>query len=176
MAIRKALVSGICALGLAAGASSTALAQGSVKVDGTRFTLEVPQGWNPGYKDLDNLFMIFFKDPASGAVLEGVYLRGAQPGSFKLADFKKARIDGENKRYEGKGHKVVKEGETRIGGAKGNYIETTWSDGGKNFVKYTAQHLKDGQRYMVVLWGEQGKVDRKVFDRAVASFALVAGK
>jgi hypothetical protein len=38
--------------------------------------------------------------------------------------------------------------------------------------KHTAQHLKDGERYMVVLWGEKGKVDKKVFDHAVKSFAL----
>lgn len=166
----------VCALALLAAVPATALAAGTVKIDGTRFTMEVPQGWSPGYKDLDNLFMIFFKDPASGAVLEGVYLRGAQPADFTLAKFKQARIDSENKRYEGKGHKVVKEGEISIGGAKGNYLETTWKDGAKDMVKYTAQHLKDGHRYLVVMWGEKGKVDKKVFDRAVATFALVAAK
>jgi hypothetical protein len=38
--------------------------------------------------------------------------------------------------------------------------------------KHTAQYLKDGHRYMVVMWGEKGKVDKKVFDDAVKSFAL----
>lgn len=176
MRIARLWLISVCALGLLAATSGAAHAAGAVKIDGTRFTMEVPQGWNPGYKDLDNLFMIFFKDPASGAVLEGVYLRGAQPADFTLAKFKQARIDSENKRYEGKGHKVVKEGEISIGGAKGNYLETTWKDGGKDMVKYTAQHLKDGQRYLVVMSGEKGKVDKKVFDHAVATFALVAAK
>ncbi len=174
MHFAKSLLLGASLAGLVA--ASPAMASDNVKVDGTRFTLEVPSGWNPGYKDLENLFMIFFKDPKSGAVLEGVYLRGAQDAKFSLADFKKVRVDGENKRYDGKHHKVAKEGETTMGGAKGNYIETTWKEGDKNMVKHTAQHLKDGHRYMVVLWGEKGKVDKKVFDHAVSSFALVPAK
>ena len=108
--------------------------------------------------------MIFFKDPKSGAVLEGVYVRGAQDAKFTLKDFKKARVDQQNKAYEGKHHKVAKEGDTTMGGAKGNYILTTWKEGDKNMEKHTAQHLKDGHRYMVVMWGEKGKVDKKVFD------------
>jgi hypothetical protein len=134
--------------------------------------MEVPSGWAPGYKDLDNLFMIFFKDPKSGAVLEGVYVRGKQDAKFTLKDFKKARIDQQNKAYEGKGHKVSKDGDVTIAGAKGNYLLTTWKEAGKDMEKHTAQHLKDGERYMVVLWGEKGKVDKKVFDHAVKSFAL----
>lgn len=145
----------------------------AVKVEGTRFTMEVPKGWSPGYKDLDALFMIFFKDPKSGAVLEGVYVRGAQDAKkFTLKDFKKARVDQQNKAYEGKGHKVAKESDTTMGGAKGNYIETVWKENGKDMVKHTAQHLKDGHRYMVVMWGEKGKTDKKVFDHAVKTFAL----
>ncbi|MBI5027014.1 MAG: hypothetical protein HZC12_09885 [Nitrospirae bacterium] len=145
----------------------------TVKLSGTRFEMEVPAGWAPGYKDLDEkLLMIFFKDAKSGATIEGVYLRKVQASSFTLADFKKWRIDAENKRYEGKGHKVVKEGALTIAGEKGNYIMTTWKDGGKEFEKHTAQYLKDGKQYMVVLHGEKGKVDKKVFDHAVKTFAL----
>lgn len=173
MHFAKSLLLGASLAGLVA--ASPAMASSNVKVDGSRFSMEVPSGWNPGYKDLDNLFMIFFKDPKSGAVLEGVYVRGAQDAKFSLKDFKKARIDQQNKAYEGKGHKVAKEGDTTIGGAKGNYILTTWKDGGKDMEKHTAQHLKDGHRYMVVMWGEKGKVDKKVFDNAVKTFAL-AGK
>jgi len=157
---------------VATGLSLPADAAGTTKVSGTRFEMTIPDCWAPGYKDLDNLFMIFFKDPTSGAVLEGVYLRGAQPATFTLADFKKARIDGENKRYEGKGHKVSMEGDATIAGEKGNYLLTTWQDGGKDFEKHTAQYLKDGNRYLVVMSGEKGKVDKKVFDEAVKTFAL----
>ncbi len=173
MHFAKSLLLGASLAGLVAAAP--AMASSNVKVDGSRFTMEVPGGWNPGYKDLDNLFMIFFKDPKSGAVLEGVYVRGPQDAKFTLKDFEKARIDQQNKAYEGKHHKVAKKGDTTMGGAKGNYILTTWKDGNKNMEKHTAQHLKDGQRYMVVMWGEKGKVDKKVFDHAVKSFAL-AGK
>lgn len=170
MHFAKSLLLGASLAGLVA--ASPAMASSNVKVDGSRFSMEVPSGWAPGYKDLDNLFMIFFKDPKSGAVLEGVYVRGAQDAKFSLKDFKKARVDQQNKAYEGKGHKVVKESDTTMGGAKGNYILTTWKDGGKDMEKHTAQHLKDGQRYMVVMWGEKGKVDKKVFDNAVKTFAL----
>ena len=166
----KSLLVGATLAGLVA--VSPAMASGNVKVEGSRFTMEVPSGWNPGYKDLDNLFMIFFKDSKSGAVLEGVYVRGAQDAKFTLKDFKKARVDQQNKAYEGKHHKVAKEGDTTMGGAKGNYILTTWKEGDKNMEKHTAQHLKDGHRYMVVMWGEKGKVDKKVFDNAVKTFAL----
>jgi len=117
--------------------------------------------------------MIFFKDPKSGAVLEGVHLRGAQAATFGLADFKKARIAGEDKRYEGKGHKVTKEGDVTIGGEKGLYLHTAWKDGAKEMEKHTALHLKDGQRYLVVMAGEKGKVDKAVFDHAVQTLALV---
>lgn len=175
MRFAKSLMVGVCALGLSAGAVSSAQAA-AVKVEGTRFTLDVPQDWAPGYKDLDNLFMIYFKDSKSGAVLEGVYVRGVQDAKFTLKDFKKARIDQQNKAYEGKGHKVAKEGDITIGGAKGNYLLTTWKEGGKDMEKHTAQQLKDGNRFMVVLWGEKGKVDKKVFDQAVASFAPVSAK
>ena len=168
---RSLLMGGVFA-GLLAGMALPALADGSHKLAGTRFEMEVPNCWNTGYKDPDNMLMIFYKDPKSGAVLEGVYLRGAQPASFTLADFKKARIDQQNKAYEGKGHKVAKEGDTTIGGAKGNYLLTTWKDGGKDMEKHTAQYLNDGHRYMVVMWGEKGKTDKKVFDHAVKTFAL----
>lgn len=144
----------------------------SNKVSGTRFEMEAPTGWAPGYKDLDTLFMIFFKDPKSHAVLEGVYVRGVQDAKFTLTDFLKARVDQQNKAYEGKGHKVAKEGDVTIGGAKGNYILTTWKEKDKDMEKHTAQHLKDGHRYMVVMWGEKGKVDKKVFDHAVKTFEL----
>ena len=174
MHFAKSLLLGASLAGLVA--ASPAMAGDNVKLDGSRFTLEVPSGWNPGYKDLDNLFMIFFKDPKSGAVLEGVYVRGAQDAKFTLKDFKKARVDQQNKAYEGKHHKVAKEGDITMGGAKGNYILTTWKEGDKNMEKHTAQHLKDGHRYMVVMWGEKGKVDKKVFDHAVSSFALVPAK
>ena len=148
-------------------------AAGTTKVSGTRFEMTIPDCWVPGYKDIDEkLFMIFFKDPKSGAVLEGVYLRGAQPDTFKLADFKKARIAGEDKRYEGKGHKVSKEGSTSIAGEMGDYLYTTWKDNGKDMEKHTALYLKDGNRYLVVMSGEKGKVDKKVFDEAVKSFTL----
>jgi hypothetical protein len=157
---------------LATGLSLPADAAGTTKVSGTRFEMTIPDCWAPGYKDLENLFMIFFKDTKSGAVLEGVYQRGAQPATFTLADFKKARIEQQNKAYEGKDHKVAKDGDTTIAGEKGNYIHTTWKDGGKDMEKHTAQYLKDGNRYMVVLWGEKGKIDKKVFDEAVKSFAL----
>jgi hypothetical protein len=116
--------------------------------------------------------MVYFKSQESGATLEGVYLRKVQPATFTLADFKAFRIGAENKRYEGKDHKVVKESELTIGGEKGNYLMTTWNDGGKAFEKHTAQYLKDGRQYMIVLSGSQGKVDKAVFDQAVASFAL----
>lgn len=145
----------------------------TVKLSGTRFEMEIPAGWAPGYKDLDDrLLMILFKDPKSGAILEGVYLRKVQPATFTLADFKKWRIDAEGKRYDGKDHKAVKEGDLTIAGEKGNYIHTTWKDGGKEFEKHTAQYLKDGRQYMVVLHGQKGQVDKKVFDHAVKSFAL----
>jgi hypothetical protein len=36
--------------------------------------------------------------------------------------------------------------------------------------------LKDGERYLVVMSGQKGKVDKKVFDHAVSSFALVSDK
>lgn len=159
---------------IALGAAPAAEAAGhTVKLSGTRFEMDVPKDWAPGYKDLDDkLLMILFKDAKSGATLEGVYLRKVQPATFGLADFKKWRIDAENKRYEGKGHKVAKEGDVQIGGTKGNYILTTWKDGGKDFEKHTAQYLKDGRQYMVVLHGAKGKVDKKVFDHAVATFGL----
>jgi hypothetical protein len=173
MYLKKSLLWGVSVLGLVATVVlPVAQAAGSTKVMGSRFEMEVPDGWQPGYKDLDNLFMIFFKDPKSGAVLEGVYVRGAQPATFKYADFKKARIDQQNKAYEGKGHKVAKEGDVTLGGDKGNYILTTWKEGGKDMEKHTAQHLKDGNRYMVVLWGEKGKVNKAAFDHAVKTFAL----
>jgi hypothetical protein len=166
------LATGLVVL-MATGLNQPASAADTAKVSGTRFEMTIPDCWAPGYKDMENLFMIYFKDPKSGAVLEGVYLRGAQPATFTLADFKKARIDGENKRYEGKEHKVGKEGDATIAGEKGNYLHTTWKDGGKEMEKHTAQYLKDGNRYLVVISGEKGKVDKKVFDDAVASFALV---
>jgi len=174
MSFARSLLMGGIFTGLLAGMAVPVLADGSHKLSGTRFEMEVPNCWNTGYKDIDDkLLMIFFKDPKSGAALEGVYLRGAQPATFKLADFKKARIAGENKRYDGKGHKVVKESSASIAGDKGQYLLTTWKDGGKDMEKHTTLYLKDGQRYLVVMSGEKGKVDKKVFDHAVKTFALV---
>jgi len=172
--VRSLLLGGVFA-GLLAGAVLPVSADGgSYRISGTRFEMEVPNGWHAGYKDVDDkLFMIFFKDPKSGAALEGVYLRGTQPASFKLADFKKARIAGENKRYDGKGHKVAKESSASIAGEKGQYLLTTWKDGGKAMEKHTTLYLKDGGRYLVVMSGEKGKVDKKVFDHAVKTFGLV---
>lgn len=145
----------------------------TVKLSGTRFEMEVPKDWAPGYKDLDDkLLMVYFKSQDTGATLEGVYLRKVQPATYTLDDFKAFRIGAENKRYEGKDHKVVKEAGITIAGEKANYLMTTWSDGGKAFEKHTAQYLKDGRQYMVVLSGQHGKVDKSVFDHAVASFAL----
>lgn len=170
----SSMVTGVVlASSLTLGAIGVAAADGTIKVEGTRFTMDVPGCWNPGYKDLENLFMIYFKDPKSGAVLEGVYVRGTQPATFTLADFKKARIEGENKRYDGKGHAVASEGEVTVADEKGNYLVTNWKDGAKDMEKHTAQYLKDGNRFMVVMWGEKGKVDKAVFDAAVKSFALV---
>jgi len=171
---RSLLMGGFFAV-LLAGVSLPASADGGTHlIAGTRFVMEVPNCWNTGYKDVDDkLFMIFFKDPKSGAALEGVYLRGTQPASFKLADFKKARVNGENKRYDGKGHKVTKESDAVIAGEKGQYLHTTWKDGGKDMEKHTTLYLKDGNRYLVVMSGEKGKVDKKVFDHAVKSFAVV---
>lgn len=160
-------------LGLGLLAMTGAAIADNVKVEGTRFTMEVPNGWAPGYKDLDALFMIYFKDPKSGAALEGVYLRGVQAATFTLDDFKKARIAGENKRYDGKGHAVAKEDGIAIGGETGAYLHTTWKDGAKDMEKHTALYLKDGNRYLVVISGEKGKVDKAVFDNAVKTFALV---
>jgi len=152
---------------------SVEAAGNTVKLSGTRFEMDVPKDWAPGYKDLDDrLLMVYFKTPDTGTTLEGVYLRKVQPATFTLADFKAFRIGAENKRYEGKDHKVVKESEVTIGGEKGNYLMTTWNDGGKAYEKHTAQYLKDGRQYMVVLSGLQGKVDKAVFDQAVASFVL----
>jgi len=167
------LMRGVFAILLAGMAQLSLAGDGSHKIAGTRFVMEVPNCWDTGYKDVDDkLFMIFFKDPKSGAALEGVYLRGAQPSTFKLADFKKARINGENKRYEGKDHKVAKESDAAIAGEKGQYLHTVWKDGGKNMEKHTTLYLKDGNRYLVVMSGEKGKVDKKIFDHAVKTFTL----
>jgi hypothetical protein len=145
----------------------------SVKLSGTRFEMDVPKDWAPGYKDLDDkLLMVYFKAPDTGTTLEGVYLRKVQDASFTMDAFKTWRIGAENKRYEGKGHKIDKEDHLTIGGEKGNYLLSSWTDNGKKFEKHTAQFLKDGRQYMVVLWGEHGKVDKAVFDHAVATFAL----
>lgn len=154
-------------------AVGSAYAGDTVKLSGTRFEMEVPKDWQPGYKDLDDkLLMVYFKDAKTGATLEGVYLRKVQPATYSLADFKKWRIEAEGKRYDGKEHAVVKEGVLSIGGVDGNYLLTSWKDGGKEFEKHTAQYLKDGRQYMVVLHGAKGKVDKAVFDQAVSSFAL----
>jgi len=158
---------------LAVTAAFPAGAVDSVKLLGTRFEIDVPQNWQPGYKDLDDkLLMMYFKDAKTGATLEGVYLRTVQPATFTLEDFKKWRIGAESKRYEGKDHQVVKEDKITIGGEPGNYLLTTWKDGDKAFEKHTAQYLKDGRQYMVVLHGPSGKIDKAVFDNAVKSFAL----
>ena len=145
----------------------------TVKLSGTRFEMDVPKDWAPGYKDLDDrLLMVYFKSAETGVTLEGVYLRKVQPATFTMDDFKAWRIGAENKRYEGKDHKVVKETALTVGGEKGGYLMTTWSEGGKAYEKHTALYLKDGRQYLVVLHGQQGKVDKAVFDSAVASFAL----
>src|SRR3972149_735815 len=118
--VKVLLASAALASLIVAGAAPAVEASGhTVKLSGTRFEMEDPNGWAPGYKDLDNLFMIFFKDPKSHAVLEGVYVRGAQDAKFTLGDFKKARISQQDKAYEGKGHKVAKEDDATIAGAKG---------------------------------------------------------
>jgi hypothetical protein len=158
---------------LACIAVGSAYAGDTVKLSGTRFEMEVPKDWQPGYKDLDDkLLMVYFKDAKTGMTLEGVYLRKVQPVTYSLADFKKWRIEAEGKRYDGKEHTVVKEETLSIGGMDGNYLLTSWKDGGKEFEKHTAQYLKDGRQYMVVLHGAKGKVDKGVFDQAVSSFAL----
>jgi hypothetical protein len=158
---------------LAVSAVLPAAAADSVRLLGTRFEMNVPQGWQPGYKDLDDkLLMMYFKDAKTGATLEGVYLRAVQPATFTLADFEKWRIGAESKRYEGKDHKVVSDGKLTINGEPGNYILTNWQDGGTVFEKHTAQYLKDGRQYMVVFHGPKGKIDKAVFDEAVKSFAL----
>jgi hypothetical protein len=145
----------------------------SVRLLGTRFEIDVPQNWQPGYKDIDNkLLMEYFKDAKTGATLEGVYLRTIQPATFTLDDFKKWRIGAEGKRYEGKDHQVVKEGDLTIGGEPGGYLLTTWKDGGTEFEKHTALYLKDGRQYLVVFHGPKGKIDKTVFDNAVKSFAV----
>jgi|GEM_PF-3399749 len=156
---------------------NTASAASFVKLNGTRFSMEVPANWEPGFKDVDGkLLMIYFTRPKTDTALEGVYLRKVQDANFTLDDFKKWRIGAEDKRYAGKDFKVTKEGELSIGGEKGNFLETTWKDGGKHYVKYTAQYLKNGGQYMVVLHGVVGKVNKKVFDHAVKTFALPTGK
>jgi hypothetical protein len=159
---------------LSSAVTATAEAAGhTVKLSGTRFEMEVPKDWAPGYKDLDDkLLMVYFTSPKTGTTLEGVYLRKVQPATYSMADFIKFRIGAENKRYEGKNHKVIKESELTIGGEKGGYLLTTWTDGGMVFEKHTALFLKDGRQYLVVLHGPQGKVDKAVFDHAVATFAL----
>jgi len=167
------LTLGMVGVFVAAIPTQAVAAGNNVKLSGTRFEMEVPKDWTPGYKDLDDkLLMIYFKSPETGATLEGVYLRKVQPATFTLADFKAWRIGAESKRYEGKDHKVARESDLTIGGEKGGYLMTTWSDGGNAFEKHTAQYLKEGRQYMVVLSGPKGKVDKAVFDQAVASFAL----
>lgn len=157
--------------------SNTVSAAGFVKLNGTRFSMEVPANWEPGYKDVDGkLLMLYFTRPKTDTALEGVYLRKVQDANFSLADFKKWRIGAESKRYEGKDFKVIKEGELSIAGEKGNFLETAWKDGGKHYVKYTAQYLKNGGQYMVVLHGVVGKVNKKIFEHAVKTFALSAAK
>lgn len=155
------------------GVSAAFAGEHYVKLSGTRFEMDIPKDWAPGYKDVDDkLLMEYFTSPKTKVTLEGVYLRKVQPATFTLEDFKNWRIGAENKRYEGKDHKVLKTGSLTIGGETGNYLMTTWKEDGKDFVKHTAQFLKDGQQYMVVLHGPKGKVDKKVFDHAVATFAL----
>jgi len=171
--VRTLLLGSSLAGMLLVGVALPAQADSSYKISGTRFDMDVPNCWHAGYKDTDKLFMIFFKDPKSGAGLEGVYLRGNQPTTFTLADFTKARISGEDKRYEGKDHKVAKQGDLSIAGEKGSYLQTSWKDGRKNMEKHTVLLLKNGQRYLVVMSGEKGKVNKKVFDNAVKTFALV---
>lgn len=169
----KSLLMAVLMLGI----FNTVYAADSVKLSGTRFTMDVPGNWAPGYKDVDNkLLMIYFSDAITHTTLEGVYLRKIQPKTFSLADFKKWRIGAEGKRYAGKDFKVIKEGELSIAGGNGNFLETSWKDGGKSYVKYTAQYLNNGGQYMVVLHGVKGNVDKNVFDHAVKSFALAKSK
>ena len=163
----------IFAMGLLAATIAFPVSADSTKLLGTRFEMDVPQGWQPGYKDLDNkLLMVFFKDAKTGATLEGVYLRAIQPETFTLADFEKWRIGAEAKRYDGKDFQVVSESTLSIAGENGNYILTGWKDGGKEFEKHTAQYLKDGRQFMVVFHGPKGQIDKSVFDNAVKTFAL----
>ena len=91
--------------------------------------LKCRPGWALGHKDLDNLFMIFFKDSKSGAVLEGVGTCVARRTPSSRLRISRRHADQQNKAYEGKHHKVAKEGDTTMGGAKGNYILTTWKRG-----------------------------------------------
>lgn len=163
----------ILGLTLAAAAATSAYAHDTTHLMGTRFEMDVPMGWQPGYKDLDDkMLMVFFKDAKSGVTLEGVYLRKVQPATFTLDDFKKWRIGAEAKRYEGKDFNVLKEATLSIGGETGNYLLTSWKEDGKEFQKHTAQFLKDGKQYMVVLHGPAGKLHKAVFDHAVKTFAL----
>lgn len=75
---------------LAVTAALPAVAADSVKLLGTRFEMEVPQGWQPGYKDLDEkMLMVYFNDTKGSAPLEGVCLRPVQPASITLVDFAK---------------------------------------------------------------------------------------
>lgn len=156
--------------------SGLAYVQNTVRMTGSRFEIEVPRDWKPGYRDIDEkLLMIYFSDDRSGATLEGVYLRKVQPAGFTLADFRNWRMETEGKHYTGKAHKLVRDGTLVIAGESGNYLQTSWREGGMEFEKHTAQYLKAGRQYMVVLHGRSGQVDKRVFDHAVSSFAPCSG-
>ena len=135
--------------------------------------MDVPQNWQPGYKDLDDkLLMVYFKDAKTGVTLEGVYLRKVQPATFTLEDFKKWRIAAEGKRYEGKDHQVLKEAPIAIGGETGNYLLTHLE---RRRPGVREAHRAIPERRPPVHGGtawSQGKVDKAVFDHAVKSFAL----
>jgi hypothetical protein len=117
---------------VATGLSLPADAAGTTKVSGTRFEMTIPDCWAPGYKDLDNLFMIFFKDPNSGAVLEGVYLRGASR-EFKLKTSR--RVDSRTN-LRGQGPQGSMEGDATIAGRRATSCHLA---GCAAFEKHTAQ-------------------------------------
>ena len=63
---------------IALGSAPAAEAAGhTVKLSGTRFEMQVPKDWAPGYKDLDNLLMLHFGNADAYIPNEGVDAVGA---------------------------------------------------------------------------------------------------
>ena len=143
-----------------------------VTARGTDFNMSVPKGWTPGFKDLPALMMLYVKNEAADVQLEGILLREKQGPEYTMDDFVSWRIAAQEKAL--KDHKVIKQEEITIAGQKGKYIATTWDNKGKTYEKHTALLLRDGSRYMVVLWGPKG-LEKTPFDKAVASFEPKAG-